>query len=146
MDILSRLFSSSANYSPGSIKNLILMANVDGDYHVSENFFLESLADEKKISAEKLKDIINNLSRVHYELPEDKNQRYEQLYQAIKMMMADSRIKDEELLFCTEIARALDFKSEVTDKLITSIQASIMEGLDEAATKVRIASLLEFNS
>jgi hypothetical protein len=146
MDILSRLFSSSANYSPGSIKNLILMANVDGDYHVSENFFLESLADEKKISAEKLKDIINNLSRVHYELPEDKNQRYEQLYQAIKMMMADSRIKDEELLFCTEIARALDFKSEVTDKLITSIQASIMESLDEAATKLKVASLLEFNS
>lgn len=122
------------------------MANVDGDYHVSENFFLESLANEKKISTEKLRDIINNLSKVHYELPEDKNQRYEQLYQAIKMMMADSKIKDEELLFCIEIARALDFKSEITDKLITAIQTSIMERLDEAATKVRVAALLEFNS
>jgi uncharacterized tellurite resistance protein B-like protein len=146
MDILSRLFSSSANYSPGSIKNLILMANVDGDYHVSENFFLESIANEKNISPEKLRDIVNNLSRVHYELPEDKNQRYEQLYQAIKMMMADSRIKAEELLFCNEIARALDFKSEVTGKLITAIQRSIMEGLDEIATRVKVAPLLEFNS
>lgn len=122
------------------------MANVDGDYHVSENFFLESLASEKKISTEKLRDIINNLSKVHYELPEDKNQRYQQLYQAIKMMMADSKIKDEELLFCVEIARALDFKSEITDKLITAIQGSIMESLDEAATKVRVTPLLEFNS
>jgi hypothetical protein len=83
---------------------------------------------------------------VHYELPEDKNQRYEQLYQAIKMMMADSRIKDEELLFCKEIARALDFKSDITDQLITAIQAGILQGHDEAATRPKVAALLEFNS
>jgi hypothetical protein len=121
------------------------MANVDGDYHVSENFFLESLAKEKNISKQKLRDIINNLSKVDYDVPEDKNLRYEQLYQAIKMMMADGKIKDEELLFCYEIASALDFKREVRDRLITSIQESILEGQDETATRLRVTTLLEFN-
>ncbi|MCI0751909.1 MAG: hypothetical protein L0Y35_08730 [Flammeovirgaceae bacterium] len=127
------------------IKNLILMANVDGEYHEKENVFLKEFAKKTGTSRKKMIEIKNNLNLINFSLSQDKGVRFQQLYDFIAMMLADGKIREEEVLLCKQLAGQLDFNKDVIDTLVYSIQSNVLMGHDVEETKLRVQTLIKFN-
>ena len=94
-DILT-LFKQGKGTAHSHMKNLIEIAAVDGNFDKIEHDLLKKIAKRNGISSSKLKSIENNPEAVTFELPEDKNERFIQMYDLVHKIINEKEIHTEE--------------------------------------------------
>ena len=81
-----------------------------------------SKQDTVKIQMEvKLDDIIDGSEMPKIEVPEEENDRIQELAALIGMMMIDGKIYEEEFQLCSLVAMKFGFQPEIVNDIITDI-------------------------
>lgn len=140
-DILN-LFRQGKGTARSHMKNLIEMAAADGSFDTIEYELLKQIAKRNGISESHLKSIRENPEKVQFLVPEEKRERFDQLYDLVHMMSVDDSIHAEEMKLCNLFAIRFGFPREKSNEIITSIQSNIKNGQNHDETYKRVEWML----
>jgi uncharacterized tellurite resistance protein B-like protein len=140
-DILS-LFKQGKGTARSHMKNLIEMAAVDGNFDLVEYDLLKKIAKRNSISEAQLKAIRENPSKVNFQVPSDKKQKFDQFYDLVHMMSIDNSVHHEEMKLCNLFAVKFGYSREKANEIIHSIQSNIQNQQTHDETFKRIEWML----
>ncbi|WP_155180143.1 TerB family tellurite resistance protein [Fulvivirga lutimaris] len=99
-------------------QNLVSVAYADGHFEEEEKEFLEERAEELGLPAEDVTRILKNPTELDFVVPDDMDDREEQLADVVFMSMVDGDIEDKEYDLCLNIAERLELKKSDLDEVI----------------------------
>ena len=94
------------------------VAFADGHFEEVEREFLEERAKELGLPAEDVARILMNHTELDFIVPEDIDDREEQLADVVFMSMVDGNIEEKEYDLCLNIAERLELKKSDLDEVI----------------------------
>ena len=103
-------------------KNLVAVAVADGILDDEEREFLEDRADELGLPANEVQEIIENADKLEFIVPDNEDDREEQLADIVFMSMVDGSIEDKEYELCLNVANRLELKKTDLDEVIALTQ------------------------
>lgn len=103
--------------------DLIELAGIDGPLNDAESEIIESLFSKYKLTKAEISKIVSKPTEIKVALPEKYEQRFEQLYRAVLLMICDGNANAQELAFCKKMADDLSFNSSVIIDFIIDIDA-----------------------
>ena len=136
------LFKQGKSSAKSHMKNLIEMAAADGSLDDIEYRFLQDLAKKNGISNSQLKAIRDSPDSVPFEVPDDKLERFAQLYDLVHMMVIDKQVHREEQKLCNLFAIKFGYPRERVDEIISTIASNIENGNDHEDTLQRVEWML----
>lgn len=101
------------------INNLIAVAFADGVFDEEEVEFLYEKAEEFDIPTEQIKTSIENADKLTFMVPQNTEDREDQLADIVFMMMIDGDIHDKEYSLCLSITKRLNLDKEDLDDVIS---------------------------
>ena len=122
------LFKENKTLTRSHMKNLLEMAMADSHFDDSEYQLLKTLAKKYKVSEKELEKIKEDSSQIDFELPENKEEKFEQFFELVHMMTVDHDIDRAEMSLCKLFAKKFGF--EEADEMINVIVENIKNGLD----------------
>ena len=111
------------------IRQLVRLALSDGKLHKDELKFIKKIGKENGLGKSEIQAIVDNPLSVDVVIPEEKKERFDQIFDLCFMIMKDGEINDAEVDFCADLANRLGFKKVIVGVLIGKIQRGIDEGL-----------------
>ena len=136
------LFRQGKGTARSHMKNLIEMAAVDGNFDPIEYDLLKTIARRNGISEGQLKEIRNNPGGVKFEVPSDKKEKFNQLYDLVHMMTVDKNVHTEEMKLCNLYAIKFGYPRERVKELIDTIKGNIQNGQGVEETMKRAAIMI----
>jgi uncharacterized tellurite resistance protein B-like protein len=141
IEILS-LFRQGKGTARSHMKNLIEMAAVDGNFDLVEFDLLRKIAKRNNISESQLKTIHENHTKILFEVPKDKREKFDQFYDLVHMMSIDQTVHNEEMKLCNLFAVKFGYSRERAGELIKSIQSNINNNNSHTETFKRLEWML----
>jgi uncharacterized tellurite resistance protein B-like protein len=126
------------------IKNLVSLSGADGKIDDSEKEILIRIGTKKGLNRDEIQKIIDNPGNTDFLPASSDDERFEQIYDLVELMLADGVAEDNELHFCVEMAEKLGFRKTVVTVLIRKITLSLLEGLDKETIKKEVRAFLVF--
>ncbi|HYC85678.1 MAG TPA: hypothetical protein VEB86_10670 [Chryseosolibacter sp.] len=140
-EILS-LFRQGKGTARSHMRNLIEMAAVDGNFDLVEFDLLRKIAKRNNISEAQLKSIHQNPSKILFEVPKDRREKFDQFYDLVHMMSIDKSVHDEEMKLCNLFAVKFGYSRDRAPELIKSIQSNIHNNNSHTETYKRLEWML----
>lgn len=109
---------SEREVSIDHFKNLVAVSLADGHLDDDEREFLEERADELGLPTDEVHAIIANADKLEFVVPENEDDREEQLADIVFMSMVDGTIEEKEYELCLNIALRLELKKSDLDEVI----------------------------
>ena len=134
------MFKEGKASSKSHIRNLLEMAMVDSHFDDSELQLIQQLAKKYKVSEKELADIQKNPDHVKFELPDNENEKFEQFYELVQMMMIDEKIFEEEKSLCRIFAKKFAYKTQ--HELVDAVSENIKNNQPWDETMKRVSFLL----
>lgn len=113
----------------GHFRNLVLIANSDGELAEAEDKLLQEIGSELGLSADQIEDIKNNPDQYEVHPPADRTERFEQIVNLIQMVQADGKVEESEMKVLEKVAVAIGYK-DLDEVDVESILALIVRGED----------------
>jgi len=126
------------------LRNLVTLSSADGNIDESEKEILIKIGTRKGLKKADVQKIIDNPGNTNYVPATSDDERFEQIYDLVELMLADGIAEDNELHFCVEMAEKLGFRKAVVGVLIRKITLSLLEGLDKETIKKEVRAFLVF--
>ena len=139
MELLELLIGKKKKRAKAHLKNLMQIAESDGNFETIEVDYLLSLAGRFKISETELKQIKDRPHSVDYVPPTNDRERFDHLHQLVCMMLIDGEIHEQEMAICKCYAEKLELRSEFVDDFVKAIGDSVDR---EVPTDIIIGNLL----
>lgn len=136
-DLLSSFRQGSAT-AKSHMKNLIEIAAVDGNFDNVEYDLLKSIARRNSINESQLKEIRNNPGSVKFEVPTDKREKFQQLFDLVHMMSVDTMVHPEERKLTNLFAIKFGYPKERASELVEMILANIKNKQTSEETLKRV--------
>ena len=111
------------------IRNLLALAITDGSFDNQEKELVFEIAINSGITAAELKQIDQNPASIPYIKPDTNEERIDQLYDLVLLMMVNKEIEQNELSLCKTMAINLGIEISVVNRLIPAIIESISKGV-----------------
>ena len=109
------------NYKKQHLKNLVAIAYADGKLHPSERSLLYTVGEKYGLKGWQIVKIIENQAPLEVKVPEDPNHRLDQIYDLVKMMLADDIIEKSEMRLCEHVTVNYGFKKELNKTILLLI-------------------------
>ena len=103
------------------LKILSSLAAIDSTFDENEKALMLEVAEEWGVSETELADIVDSSERPKIEIPENENDRIEELAALIGMMMIDRKIYEEEFQLCSLVATKFGFNPEIVNDIIINL-------------------------
>jgi len=126
------------------LRNLVALSSADGNIDDSEKDILIKIGTRKGLKKIEIDNIIDNPGNTNFVPATSDDERFEQIYDLVELMLADGIAEDNELHFCVEMAEKLGFRKAVVGVLIRKITLSLLEGLDKETIKKEVRAFLVF--
>lgn len=119
-------------------RNLFFLARADGEVDRSEMDIIIDLAEGFHMSTQEVTKIIRNPDTVAEVIPKTREERMEQLYDLITVMLVDGQIDEKELFFCKRMAVRLGWAEEAVNPLVRDMIETSINGTahDKAVAKL----------
>ncbi len=111
--------------------HLIQMANADGKIDDLELQMLQRMGNKLGLTKPEIDDLLTTNKQSAYIPPYELSKRFEQLYDVIKMVYADSVIDDNEMRLAFGLAMKSGFAEEEIPVLLSVLIEGIKRGDDE---------------
>lgn len=138
MSFVDALYSGDHAKAKSHIRNLVRVACADGKIHEAEYKLLLRIARKYEISEEMVKEIIENVDNMRFTPPANKQDRYIQLWNLGRMVMADGVEDKDEKAKVSRFAIGLGFKADIVpglvEEVITIVKAKSYE--DDAVEQI----------
>jgi uncharacterized tellurite resistance protein B-like protein len=99
-------------------QNLVSVAFADGHMEDVEKEFLEERAEELGLPSMEVSRIMSNVNNLEFIVPDNLEDREEQLGDVVFMSMIDGDIEQKEYALCLNIAERLELKKSDLDEVI----------------------------
>lgn len=126
------------------LRNLVTLSSADGSIDDAEKEILIKIGTRKGLKKADILRIIENPGNSDYLSASTDEERFEQIYDLVELMLADGVAEDNELHYCIEMAEKLGFRKAVVGVLIRKITLSLLEGMDKETIKKEVRSFLVF--
>jgi len=136
------LFKQGKVSAKSHMKNLLEMAMVDGQFDVSEKELLDGLAKKHKVSKKQLKEIKDDPDAIEFILPDDDNEKFEELYELVHMMVVDKYVDTQEIKLCRIFAKKFGYNPEKANELVLAIVDNVKHEQPAGETRKRVSWLL----
>jgi len=110
--------------SKTSLSILIELANRDGELDASERKLIFQIARAHNHTEEEVNELIENTPTINYENLSSE-ERFEMLYDLVRLMKVDGKIFDDEILYCLDVARRLGYPMEAIMELYGLVHANL---------------------
>lgn len=127
------------------LRHLVRLAKSDGLLHKNELDFIKSIGKKNGVNDSEVKGIIENPTSVDIVIPDNDDDRFDQIFDLVQMMMKDGVVNDEEMEFCEELANRLGFRKVIVGVLVAKVTRGIDAGLSKAQIKEETAPFLDFS-
>ena len=107
-----------------SLAILIELANRDGEIDDSELRLINQIGQAHNHTEEEINELIKNTPTIDYDKLTD-DERFEMLYDLVRLMKVDGKIFDEEILYCLDVARKLGYPMEAVMELYGLVHANL---------------------
>jgi uncharacterized tellurite resistance protein B-like protein len=122
----------------GHFRNMVMIANSDGDLSPKEIELLSDLGTELGLTPEQVEDIKKNPQNYPVNPPANRVERFEQIVHLIQMVQADGKVDDAEMDLLERVAVSIGY-NDLDEVDVESVVALIVRGED---TDVIIDELL----
>jgi len=133
MDLTQNAQSKVRSY----IKSIIEVALSDGWVDDKELCFLTEVAKRFKMSPQDIKEVKKQYKKVDFIMPSSSHERFQLVYDLVKMMMIDGSIDENEKMLCNQYARSMGYEEDIVDSVIDIIHQDISIGKSFENTKLR---------
>ncbi|MDX2194833.1 MAG: hypothetical protein NW207_00315 [Cytophagales bacterium] len=120
------------------ISNLVNLCTIDGKFSKSEYEIMLSICDRYGLPKSEFVDIIKGNFASEYIIPSDTYEKLEQLYDFVRVTLADHKIETGELEVCKHVAMTLQIKKEAINSLIMSMIEYINAGSTFDSVKMHL--------
>lgn len=103
------------------VRNLVALAYADGKFSDEERQYVANVAAEAGMTADEMKQIVNDPEGVRFEMPSNDIERIEQLYDLILLMMIDGDLNENEMIFCRAMAIKMKMPYQVVDEMVAKV-------------------------
>lgn len=107
-----------------SLAILIELANRDGEIDESEIKLIHQIAKAHNHTEEEVNELIENTPTIDYDKLSN-DERFEMLYDLVRLMKVDGKIFDDEILYCLDVARKLGYPMEAIMELYGLVHANL---------------------
>jgi uncharacterized tellurite resistance protein B-like protein len=132
---LLNLFGGDRKKRLSHIKNLVALSALDGQIDKSEIDFIIKVGTRSGLKKTELLKILKYPESVSFRPPNTLEERIDQLYDMVLLMMVDGHIHDNEMAFCKITAQRLGIKKEVIDELVNEVVSKIVDGMERTALR-----------
>ncbi|MEZ4924465.1 MAG: hypothetical protein R2780_14940 [Crocinitomicaceae bacterium] len=129
MSIVNLFEHGERKQDKGHFRNLVMIANSDGNLSASEERLLDVIGQELGLTAEQVEDIKENPEDYAVHPPSDRTERFEQMVNLIQMVQVDGKVEEDEMKILKKIAVAIGY-NDLDDVDVESIVALIVRGED----------------
>lgn len=127
------------------IRNLVLMANADNSISKSELQAIYAIGRERGFGDDEIAEIVKSDEQRNLEIPDSIDEKFEQLFDLTRVMLADGVIEDDEIDFCKEVATKYGFRKTISAILIALITREILNGKSRNQIHTMSLELLKKN-
>ncbi|QNL22291.1 hypothetical protein HZR84_10180 [Hyphobacterium sp. CCMP332] len=100
------------------LQNLVALAEADGKLHADEIDLLNKIGKHYGLKKNQILEIFREQKNAEQKIPVNFDQKINQLFEMVKLMMVDNIVDEKEMEIATEMAENLNFKKGVIQKLI----------------------------
>lgn len=143
MSVLDFIFNSKKKKGKEHLRNLMNMAMADGVLDDTEYEFLKNIALKYDIPVSEVDKLKIEISKQTGYTFEKSLNKFEQIYDLIKMMMADNHIDKREMQMCKVFAKKIGFAPQHVDELVDSVIQNITIGNSAEETRKRLMYLIK---
>ena len=118
MPILDLYYHSEQKKNLAHFAAMATLAAVDGEINPQEKAVLDRLARKFDISKAEYKEVLKKSNQYPIEPQNDAEKRLERLYDCLKIIFADHKIDDEEMVLLKKYAIGIGFPIHKVDRLI----------------------------
>jgi uncharacterized tellurite resistance protein B-like protein len=111
--------------------HLVKIAMADGIIWPAELELLHQMGRKLGFTEPEIKNLIDTAAKQDYNPPYELSKRFEQLYDIVKMTLADGQIDNHEMRLANGFAAKSGFKESEIPALLVMIMRGIKEGKDE---------------
>ncbi len=129
MSIASYFESGEQLKNKGHFKNLVLLADADGEIDDKELVLLYKIGRRIGLSNKEIGEIMDEPKKYAVIPPFGKDERFEMMIDLVRMVMADGKVADEETRLLANFAVKIGYKT-IDDVDVESITALIERGED----------------
>ncbi len=124
--------------------NLGALAKADGHLDEAELNFIITVGRKHGLKPEDVRTLVANSSKDHLIIPDNDDERFDQLFDLVDMMLADGIVDDAEMDFCTSMAQRLGFRKAVVALLVRKISMGVKDGLTREQIKADSHAFLHY--
>jgi len=136
------LFKQGKYSAKSHMKNLLEMALVDDHFDNSEEDLLKNIAKRYKVSFRELEEIREDPDSIEFEVPDDRTEKFSQLFDLVNMMMVDTHVDSEEVKLCHIFAKKFGYQEGKVKELVYAVSKNIENGKTKQDTMKRVEWLL----
>jgi uncharacterized tellurite resistance protein B-like protein len=118
MGLFSSLDLNESNKRKSHIRNLLAVAISDGTFDRKELELIYQIASNYNMNREEVDAIKNEKELVPFSQPSSKKVKILQVYDLVKLMLADNKIHVNEIKLCRSFAKKLNLVPDIVDGLI----------------------------
>lgn len=126
------------------IANLVAIAQLDGTFSVAEKKLIYEVGEKNGISRDRVKEIIRSKEPIKFKVPDNDSARFDRLFEAVQMLLAEKENEEEKLDFCTELAIKLGVRMVVAAILVKKIYIGMQDGKTHKELKDECADFLTY--
>lgn len=126
------------------IRHLVRLAKADGHLHKDELDFIHSIGERNGLNHAEIQAIVDDPMSVEIAVPESNDERFDQMFDLVRMMMKDGVVNDDEVEFCAELAKRLGFRKVIVGVLVAKIARGIAEGVSKEQIREESEQFLDF--
>jgi len=128
MSILDNFSSGHQERNKSHFRNLVKIAAADGSIDPPEMEFLTRIAKELGHNQEDIDAVLGNLKDIPFTPPSSKEDRIFQMYNLIRMVLADDIVEPNEVTWSRRFAIGLGFPAGKVDLLIDELIKMVQAG------------------
>lgn len=125
------------------VRNLVALAYADGKFSDEERQYVANVATEVGMTADEMKQIINDPDGIRFIMPENDIEKIEQLYDLILLMMIDGDLNENEMIFCRAMAIKMKIPYQVVDEMVAKVINFITDNLYVEDVINELAEMME---
>jgi hypothetical protein len=126
------------------IANLVSIAKSDGNFSTSEKRLIFDIGKKNGISIDRIKEIIKSDEPIKFKVPKNDSDRFDRVFDLVKMLLADGMRPDDELNVCIDLTEKLGFRRAICGVLVRKIMVGISSGLSHDQLKAECGDFLKY--
>lgn len=100
------------------LQNLVTLAKADGKLHADEINLLNKIGKHYGLKKNQILEIFKEQKNAELKIPANFDQKINQLFEIVKLMMVDNIVDEKEMEIANEMAENLKFDKNIINRLI----------------------------